>query len=145
MKTSARPISAEIPTASIADIAFLLIVFFMLTLAFAGSRGLDLNLPDDDPRPAIDPVESILVEIQADASLRVDGRPLSLDRLLQHLAPKLERNPAKPVIIHPLPEAPYGSMVAVFDELRRGKAELALDEDIRIALPTEREIGLFWQ
>ena len=145
MKTSARPISAEIPTASIADIAFLLIVFFMLTLAFAGSRGLDLNLPDDDPRPAIDPVESVLVEIQADASLRVDGRPLSLDRLLQYLAPKLERNPAKPVIIHPLPEAPYGSMVAVFDELRRGKAELALDEDIRIALPTEREIGLFWQ
>ena len=145
MKTSARPISAEIPTASIADIAFLLIVFFMLTLTFAGSRGLDVNLPPDPPPAAIDPVESVLVEIQADASLRVDGRPLSLDRLLPYLAPKLERNPAKPVIIHPLPEAPYGSMVAVYDELRRGKAELALDEDIRIALPTRREMGPLWQ
>ena len=61
------------------------------------------------------------MQIQADASLLVDGRPLALDQLLPYLAPKLGRNPDKPVIIHPLPEAPYGSMVAVYDELRQGK------------------------
>ncbi len=91
------------------------------------------------------PVESVLVEIQPDASLRVDGRPLELDRLLEYLAPKLEQDPGKPVIIHPLPEAPYGGMVAVYDELRQGKAKLALAQEIQIALPTEREMGLFWQ
>ncbi len=145
VKTTTRPISAEIPTSSMADIAFLLVVFFMLTMTFAVSQGLDFNPPKDHPGHEIDPVESVMVEIQADASLRVDSRPLELDRLLEYLAPKLERNPTKPVIIHPLPDAPYGSMVAVYDELRRGKAELALAEDIRIALPTEREMGLFWQ
>ncbi len=145
MKATPRPISAEIPTSSFADVAFLLLVFFMLTLTFAVSQGLDFNLPKDEPPAEIDPVESVLVEIQPDASLRVDGRPLELDRLLAYLAPILEQDPAKPVIIHPLPQAPYGGMVAVLDLLRRGKAELALAEEIRVALPTEREMGLFWQ
>ena len=144
MKTAAQPISAEIPTSSFADIAFLLIVFFMLTLTFAASQGLDFNLPKDEPR-TVEPVESVLVQIQPDASLLVDGRPLELDRLLEYLAPKLERNPGKPVIIRPLPDAPYGGMVAVYDELRRGKTELALAQDIQVALPTEREMAQFWQ
>ncbi len=90
-------------------------------------------------------MESVLVEIQADASLRVDGRALGLDRLLEYLAPKLEQDPRKPVIIHPLPDAPYGAMVAVYDLLRQGRNELGLAEDITVALPTEREMGLFWQ
>ncbi len=145
VKIKTRPITAEIPTASTADVAFLLVVFFMLTLTFAVSQGLDLNLPPDGPPATIDPIESVLVEIQADASLRVDGRPLPLDRLLEYLAPKLAQDPYKPVIIHPLPDAPYGSMVTVYDELRRGRTELALAEEIRIALPTEREMGVFWQ
>ncbi len=145
VKPRPRLVSAEIPTASTADVAFLLVVFFMLTLTFAVSQGLDFNLPPDDPATTIDPVESVVVEIQPDASLRVDGRPLDLDQLLAYLAPRLERNPGKPVIIRPLPEAPYGGMVAVYDELRRGRAELALAEEIQIALPTEREMGLFWQ
>lgn len=140
-----QAISAEIPTSSTADIAFLLVVFFMLTLTFAVSQGLDFNLPKDERTTEVSPLESVLVEIQSDASLKVDGRPLELDRLLEYLAPKLERNPGKPVIIHPLPDAPYGGMVAVYDELRRGKAELALAQEIQIALPTEREMGLFWQ
>lgn len=146
MKPRPQPITAEIPTATFADIAFLLIVFFMLTLTLAVSRGLDLNLPpEDEPVVEVDPVESVVVEIQPDGSLLVDGRPLELGRLLEYLAPKLEQDPAKPVIIHPLPDAPYGGMVAVYDELRRGKTELSLARDIQIALPTEREIGLFWQ
>ena len=36
-------------------------------------------------------------------------------------------------------------MVAVYDLLRRGKAELDLAQDIVVALPTEREMSLFWQ
>ena len=145
MKNRPQPISAEIPTGPTADIAFLLVVFFMLTLTFAVSQGLDFNLPKDEKATEVDPVQSVLIEIQPDSSLRVDGRPLALDRLLDYLAPKLEQNPSKPIIIHPLPEAPYGSMVAVYDELRQGRVQLDLAEEIQIALPTEREMGLFWQ
>ena len=36
---------AEVPTASMPDVAFLLVIFFMVTATFAATRGLDLNLP----------------------------------------------------------------------------------------------------
>ncbi|MGB9590400.1 MAG: ExbD/TolR family protein, partial [Candidatus Hydrothermia bacterium] len=41
-----REEEAEIPTASMADIAFLLIIFFMVTTVFAREKGLKLLLPE---------------------------------------------------------------------------------------------------
>ncbi len=145
MQNKARNISDEIPTSSMADIAFLLIVFFMVTLTFAANQGLDFSIPPEDDSVTVDLVESVLVEIQPDARLRVDQRPMELSQLLGALAPKLEQNPRKPVIIKPHPESPYGAMVAVYDELRRGKTELGLAEEIQIALPTAREVAQVWQ
>ena len=42
-----RP-EAEIPTASMADIAFLLIIFFMVTAVFSATKGLDFALPKEE-------------------------------------------------------------------------------------------------
>ncbi|MEM7353473.1 MAG: biopolymer transporter ExbD [Acidobacteriota bacterium] len=146
MKLKRHTVPDEIPTASTADIAFLLVVFFMLTLTFAISQGLDMTLPPEEEKVVeVDPVESVLVEIQRDASLQVDGRHMPLDRLLAYLEPKLRDNPRKPVIVHPAPDSPYGAMVSVYDELRRGKMELGLAREIQIALPTQREVDQHWQ
>ncbi|MEM1207149.1 MAG: biopolymer transporter ExbD [Acidobacteriota bacterium] len=138
-----RP-SAEIPTSSLADVAFLLLVFFVLTAAFASDRGLDFGLDhDEQPDRPVEFEESVLVEVLPDASLRVDGRAMALDGLLSYLHPKLSHNPRKPVLLVPDREAPYGAMVTVYDTLRLGRKHLGLDEDIRVVLPTEREIAAF--
>lgn len=50
MKLDTRVVSSEIPTASMADIAFLLVIYFMLTITFAATQGLDLA-----SRPTIRP------------------------------------------------------------------------------------------
>ena len=50
MKFSRHMISDEIPTASMADVTFLLIITFMLTSTFAASRGLDFALPQNVKR-----------------------------------------------------------------------------------------------
>lgn len=134
-----------IPTSSMADIAFLLVIYFMITVTFAATKGLDLALPPDETEIEVVPEESVLVDVLADGSLRVDGHPMALAGLLGYLAPKLERNPKKPVILHPDPKASYGAMVAVYDELRQGRQKLGLSEEIRIALPTEREVAQFWR
>lgn len=47
MKLTPRTVVSEIPTSSMADVAFLLIVFFLVSWAFAVSRGLDLALPTE--------------------------------------------------------------------------------------------------
>ncbi len=38
----------EIPTSSMADIAFLLIIFFMVTAVFSATKGLELTLSEED-------------------------------------------------------------------------------------------------
>ena len=142
-KNVLRKVSDEIPTASMADITFLLIVYFMVTTTFAATRGLDFALPkDDDTPPVIEKEESVLIEIQPSGEYVVDSRPMKLDEILDYLKPKLERNPLKPVIIRPDPNAPYGAMVDVFDELRQG-AERGIEVK-NISVPTQREIDAFW-
>jgi biopolymer transport protein ExbD len=135
--------SDEIPTSSMADIAFLLIIYFMVTTTFAATRGIDFALPkDEDNPPMIEKEESVLIEIEPSGNLVVDGESMELDRILTYLKPKLERNPMKPVIIRPDAAAPYGRMVDVFDELRQG-AEHGVDVK-NISIPTQREIEAFW-
>ena len=145
MKLTPRAITAEIPTSSLADVAFLLIVFFLITMTFATTRGLDLALPREDNEPRqIDTQEAIYVEVGSAGRLRVDGEPLTLPGLLAHLEPKLLREPGKPVIVEAADTTPYGPMVDVLDELRQGQAKLGLADEINIALPTRREIAMFW-
>ena len=134
----------EIPTSSMADIAFLLIVFFMVTTTFTATRGLDFALPeDDDNPPVIEKEESVLIEIFPTGELRVDQNPMQLNEIIDYLKPKLERNPKKPVIIQPDVQAPYRYMVEVYDELRQAE-DHGLTEPINISVPTQREIQSFW-
>jgi biopolymer transport protein ExbD/biopolymer transport protein TolR len=162
MKLRVNKPDDEIPTSSMADIAFLLIVYFMVTTTFAATRGLDFSLPkEDDQPPIVEKEESVLIDITPQGTLLVDQDPMEAGDILGYLKPKLERNPKKPVIIKPQPEAPYGAMVEVFDILRQGKlieGELVtrLDrpditdevwddgKDINISIPTQREIQSFW-
>ncbi len=128
-----------------ADVAFLLIVFFIVTLTFAAERGLDLGLPEPpDPDDPVEMIESVVVEVRAGGGLIVDRSPMTLSKLLAYLEPKLQRDPRKPVIVRSAPDAGYGHVVHVLDELRQAHTLLGLAEEIQIALPTEREIAEYW-
>ncbi len=170
MRLKKTPPSDEIPTSSMADIAFLLIVYFMVTTTFAATRGLDFALPkDDDTPPIVEKEESVLIEIRPSGDVFVDQEFKDLGDIFDYLKPKLERNPKKPVIIKPDQAAPYGGMVAVFDTLRRIKIqqegsavrvyeislqdiqkaeeegeEADLGKDVNVSIPTQREIESFW-
>ena len=62
---------AEIPTASMADITFMLIIFFILTAAFADTKGIDFRVPP----PAEDPNQDdeITIEMKDLAELVADS------------------------------------------------------------------------
>ena len=143
MKINKSRVSDEIPTSSMADIAFLLIIYFMVTTTFAATRGLDFALPEeDDQPPVVEKEEAVLIEIQPGGDLLVDQKPMQISEILDYLKPKLERNPKKPVIIRPNEAAPYGAMVKVYDTLRRGADQGV--EVKNISIPTQREIDRFW-
>ena len=143
MKFEKKTVSDEIPTASMADITFLLIIFFMVTNTFAATRGLDFAIPKEEKNTgAIEREESVLISIHAGGGIEVDGRAMRLDQILEYLKPKLQVNQTKPVIIRPDPDSAYGDMVKVYDVLRGGKDKGV--EVKNISIPTQREIDQFW-
>ena len=143
MRFKRETVSDEIPTASMADIAFLLIIYFMVTTTFAATRGLDFSLPQEEDTPLVDKEEAVLIEIQPGGNLVVDNKPMQLSEVLDYLKPKLERNPMKPVIIRPTENSEYGYMVDVFDELRQAKDRIGIEVK-NVSIPTQREIQMFW-
>jgi len=63
-------VEAEIPTASMSDIVFLLIIFFMLTTTFSVNKGFDFGLP---PIEANEDVAEDQLEQQASLTIIVYG------------------------------------------------------------------------
>lgn len=140
------PIS-EIPTSSMADIAFLLIIFFMVTAVFSATKGLEFKLPKDENNAPPDTEDAIFIKVSADSSITVDCKPMDVNEIMNYLEPKLERNPEKPVILYTDPYAPYQAMISVYDVIgAAGKEEIPNNSWINypevknISVPTQTEV-----
>lgn len=137
MRIRRREVPAEIPTASMADVAFLLIIFFLVTSVFSVTRGIQFSLPrHDEAAFTASPEAAVLIKIGANGSLIVDDRPMAIDQVAGYLVPKLQRNPGKSVIVQTAMEAPYGAMVDVFDEIRQAGVT-------NVVIPTRSELATY--
>ncbi len=137
MKIARRTIPAEIPTASMADVAFLLIIFFLVASFYSVTRGIQFSLPKhDEAALTAEPEAAVLIEIASTGALTVDNRPLELSALRDYLRPRLERNPGKSVILQTSLEAPYQAMTDVFDELRQVGVQ-------NLVIPTSTELQMY--
>jgi biopolymer transport protein ExbD len=139
VKLKRKPDESEIPTSSMADIAFLLIIFFMVTAVFSATKGLEFKLPKDDNAPP-DTEEAVFVKVGADGSVLVDCKPMELDEILPYLEPKLLRNPEKPVILYTDGQAEYQSMISVYDVLGEPKMDTHGYKVKNISVPTQSEV-----
>lgn len=137
MRIQRRRVDADIPTASMADVAFLLIIFFLVTSVFSVTRGIQFSLPrHDEAALAAEPEAAVLVKIAPDGALLVDNRAMTLAELRGYVQPKLQRNPTKSVIVQTSLDAPYSAMTDVFDELRQAGVT-------NVVIPTQRELALY--
>lgn len=137
MKIVRREVPADIPTASMADVAFLLIIFFLVTSIYSVTRGIQFSLPrHDEAALTAEPEAATLIEIASTGALTVDSRPMALDDLKEYLDPKLARNPTKSVILQTSLDAPYHTMTDVFDELRQAGVQ-------NLVIPTTAELQLY--
>lgn len=137
MKIRRREIPAEIPTASMADVAFLLIIFFLVASFYSVTRGIQFFLPKhDEAALTAEPEAAVLIEIASDSSLRVDNRPMPLSDLRGYIGPRLQQNPTKAVILQTSLEAPYQAMTDVFDELRGVGVR-------NLVIPTSAELQMY--
>lgn len=120
----------EIPTAGMADIAFLLLIFFLLVTTINVDTGIGMTLPpkleDQDPPPVKERnLFNILVNSQGD--LLVEDEPANIgqlrDRVKAHVTnfgeePDLSVSPDDAVIsIKTDAQTPYDTYIQVLDEV----------------------------
>jgi biopolymer transport protein ExbD len=145
MKLPRKEMVSEIPTSSMADIAFLLIIFFMVTAVFSATKGLEFKLPQDDENKQTEAEEAVFIKVNPDSSILVDCKPMVPSQILPYLEPKLMRNPEKPVILYTDPYAPYQAMISVYDVLGSAKVEKDGYKVKNISVPTQSEVQEYIQ
>lgn len=139
MKLTRRPLIADVPTSSMADIAFLLIVFFMVTTVFSSNAGLTFFSPKSETGDEPDP--AVLIHLKPGGAFALDGLdygPAELSRVFGYVHGKVQVNPAKPIILLTEPDTEYGRMIAVLDELKKVEKTLK-GPALSITIPTKAE------
>ena len=120
-----RKDSEEINMASISDIVFLLLIFFMVATIFNQELGLPIILPaSSDREQEIKIKQSNVADLKIDQYniITLDDVPMRVSQIKNELERRLKANSKLVVILSTHPEADYGTMVAVFDEIRLAKA-----------------------
>jgi len=124
-----QKVSDEIPTASLADIAFLLLVFFLTTTVFNEEKGLPIVLPEQSEEQDVSPKNLIFFIVQPDGRVIVrrgeseQEQTVGYNQIAGILRQELAANPNLIAAIQTDPDAPYRHMVNVLDEVKLAGAE----------------------
>ena len=81
--------SSKVPDSSMADIAFLLLIFFMVTTVFQKDRDRPIVWPEAEATQKIDEkLKNILnIWVQRDAAIFINDRPYNMGEVTQVIAP----------------------------------------------------------
>jgi biopolymer transport protein ExbD len=118
----------NIPTASMADIVFLLIIFFMVTLSFEVDK-TQVALPQTQLRFEI-PKKAAYVSVNEGGQIRVsDGEEISVtvsgvEDVLSFAAGVVAVDPHKEFVLKADKNVPYRTVDRVIDALKQAKVEV---------------------
>ena len=86
-----RSLEANIPSSSMADIAFLLLIFFLVATVIDVDTGIGMTLPEitDEPPPPVSKDRMAAVLINENNDVLLDGKPISLFQIKTTLKPRI--------------------------------------------------------
>jgi biopolymer transport protein ExbD len=124
-----QKVSDEVPTSSMADIAFLLLIFFLVTTTFPKDKGLAIVLPEQGETAEVSQNNIIHLIIQPTGI--VDVKRGESQQIQQMRADQIEGlwrqavsdNPNLIAAVKTHPDASYEYMVDVLDALHSANAE----------------------
>ncbi|KPJ60571.1 MAG: hypothetical protein AMJ46_06135 [Latescibacteria bacterium DG_63] len=113
----------EIPLASTADVAFLLLIFFIATTVFSMEEGLTVLLPTKGSKIVKVNVKNV-ARIVADenGSVTIDKEPIAIPDIEDAVRMRLAQNDKLVISLETHPRCEYGVMVKVLDQLKLANA-----------------------
>jgi biopolymer transport protein ExbD len=127
-------VEAEIPSASMADIAFELMIFFLVATTFDVDTGIGLVLP-----PAAETTEQVKVKqsdiakllVNAAGEVLLDGELITVPQIRETIKNKIKQNPKLIVSIKTDRETNYSRYIEVLDELKLAYSDLREEYSLR--------------
>ncbi|EMO88216.1 ExbD/TolR family protein [Leptospira noguchii] len=123
----------SIPVSSMADIAFLLLVFFMVTSVLDTDPDLPISLPDVPGGEQLNKKIANLY-LGADKAVYFNQVKMPLNEAINHVRAKLTTTPDLKVLIHADKNLPYAELDSTFELLKEAGA-------LKISLVTKTTQG----
>ena len=115
--------SSEIPTSSLADIAFLLLIFFLVTTTIDVDKGIGLVLPPKGEAKEISKKNIANLLINAEGKVMLDEREADIPMLKNIIREKIAQNPNLIISVKTDEKTKYRYYIQVLDQLKQANAK----------------------
>ena len=109
---------ATFSMASMTDVIFLLLVFFLVTSTFVFPTALDINLPESAEQTPAKPTTRVFIDAESNYYVSYDNselQPVDNDRLIDYLKVIKTQDPESGIAVYADVEVPYGKVVEVLN------------------------------
>ena len=121
IKKQRRPIQ-EINSSSMADIAFLLLVFFLVTTTISMDKGISLVLPSEGNELEVNRKNIVNILINESGKVLLDDKSIKVKDIRGKVERKLSGNPNLIFSVQTHPRTKYPDYLNVLDQLKEAKA-----------------------
>tara|TARA_B100001013_G_C24617959_1_gene445962 strand:- start:620 stop:1015 length:396 start_codon:yes stop_codon:yes gene_type:complete len=122
VKTKRRFKGGDIPTSSMADIAFLLLIFFLVTTTIDMDKGLGMVLPAEGEELEINKKNILNCLINSAGSVLLGGEPVEVRNLSRVVRQKIAENDKLVISVKAHKAANYNDYIRVIDQLKEANA-----------------------
>jgi len=112
----------EIPTASMPDIVFLLMIFFLVSTSMNPDKGLGLTLPPPGEQVKVASENILSIYVNAAGRVLVKGNEVQVNEISTIVRDEILKNPNLIVSLKTDLDAKYEDMVKVLDQLKLAEA-----------------------
>ena len=121
IKKQRRPMQ-EINSSSMADIAFLLLVFFLVTTTISMDKGISLVLPSEGNELEVNRKNIVNILMNESGKVLLDDKPTKVNDIKGKVEKKLSSNPNLIFSVQTHPRTKYKDYLKVLDQLKEAKA-----------------------
>ena len=112
----------EIPTSSMADIAFLLLIFFLVTTTIDMDKGLGMVLPAEGEELEINKKNILNCLINSTGNVLLGGEGVEIKNLSKTIRQKIAENDKLVISVKAHKASSYKDYVRVIDQLKQPNA-----------------------
>ena len=112
----------EINSSSMADIAFLLLVFFLVTTTISMDKGISLVLPSEGNELEVNRKNIINILMNESGKVLLDDKPIKIKAIRGAVERKLASNKNLIFSVQTHPRTKYQDYLNILDQLKEAKA-----------------------